>query len=211
MLHLKKCTNGIIPQQFKSMLKDIPEGQKIGISLSGGVDSMITAWILSQICSKNELIAIHINYNNRDTCKEEVKFIRDWCCRIQMNLSVTNIIDLKRIVENNSIKCYFKEELISRNEYETRTKEIRFNAYKSEECIVVLGHNNDDLVENIITNISNNRKHNLMGMSYHSIIDNVTIFRPMIAITKKISTNMQKKLMFNFWTILLQNGAEEDV
>ena len=44
----KICTGGLIPNNFKTVLKNIPRDKRIGISLSGGVDSMISSWILKQ-------------------------------------------------------------------------------------------------------------------------------------------------------------------
>ena len=74
----KICTGGRIANEFKSLIKN-KDSNKIVISLSGGVDSMITSWIMKQICKKTELLCLHINYNNRQTSILEADFVKTWC------------------------------------------------------------------------------------------------------------------------------------
>jgi tRNA(Ile)-lysidine synthase TilS/MesJ len=50
----------------------------------------------------------------------------------------------------------------------------------------MMGHNKDDCMENIFTNISNkNHYDNLKGMEKYSIQDNISFFRPLINKTKE--------------------------
>ena len=76
-----------------------------------------------------------------------------------------------------------------RDVYESYTKKVRFNSYKcagSNNPIVILGHNKDDCLENILTNIAyNNKYENLIGVEYISVIDNITFIRPLIDVYKK--------------------------
>ena len=53
------------------------------VSLSGGVDSMVLAAILSLLFSDQDgvtLLAIHIDYGNRPESSHEAQFLQDWCC-----------------------------------------------------------------------------------------------------------------------------------
>jgi len=144
----------------------------ICVSLSGGVDSMVTIYILKKL--DYNVNAIHINYNNRDYCKQEVDFLDYWCQCIEVPLYVRNITEIQRDKE------------IDRKFYEQITKEIRFNAYKFIDIPIILGHNKDDTLENIITNISNKQNYdNLFGMSTLSIQNDIIIIRPMLNIEKK--------------------------
>ena len=181
---VKKCTGGRIANEFKSLIKN-SHSDKFVISLSGGVDSMITSWIMKQICKKAELLCVHINYNNRETSIVEADFVKTWCNLMDIPYSIVNIYNLKRVKQNGKIVCYENDLEISRNIYEEKTKKIRFDEYTRHKCPVILGHNHDDLLENIITNISNNRTDKLGGMERSSVINGVNIVRPMISITKK--------------------------
>ena len=57
--------------------------------------------------------------------------------------------------------------------------------YKRYSGAVILGHNKDDTIENIFSNIiKKNSYHNLLGMSIHSKEQDVNIFRPLLNIPK---------------------------
>ena len=187
-----RCTGGKIPNEFKSLIK-ISKYDKFVISLSGGVDSMISSWVMKQICKNTEIICLHINYNNRQSSVMEEEFVKEWCKMIDIECSVESIKHLRRENKNGKVICYENEEEICRNMYEEKTKNIRFDAYKKHNCPVILGHNHDDLIENMITNISNNRLDKLGGMDRSAILNGVNIVRPMINITKKEIYDYAKK------------------
>lgn len=159
----------------------------IVISLSGGVDSMVALFIVNNILNINSikknfnLIAIHINYNNRKDSYDELDFVNYYC-----NLLNIKLIH-RTIYEINRNKC-MKNGL--RDLYEDITKKIRLDMYRygflfNNKTYVLLGHNKDDCFENIITNISNNNNYdNLSGMDILSEIDNINYWRPMLDISK---------------------------
>ena len=177
----KICTSGKVPNAFKSFFKDY-KPQKLAISLSGGVDSMVCSWVLAQLLPKCDLHAIHINYGNRDSCNNEVRFVTWWCQKINIRLHVFTM-PLVRV-------DYMKS---NRNHYEKTTQLLRFKAYKDLLCPIVLGHNYDDVVENVITNIASSKnKDNLYGMSTLSVLHDVSICRPMLKVSKKDIINYAK-------------------
>ena len=148
---------------------------KFAVSISGGVDSMLLSYYCSVYAKQNkkELLLIHINYNNRKCCSEEVEFLKDWSHLIGAPLEVKEM----NIVRDRSSKY--------REDYERATKKIRFNFYKSFDCPVLLGHNKDDCYENIFANLSKQiHFENLFGMTPKSIDNDVTIIRPFLTITK---------------------------
>ena len=163
---LYKCFHDIL-SQIKS--------DKIIISLSGGVDSMVCSFILYHYCKHNnkELIAIHIDYGNRDTCKIEVEFVKRWCLLLNIKLYVRHIEYLRRDRSHD------------RDIYEEVTRQIRFQMYKRFNCPVVLGHNRDDCEENIFTNIRKARNLDcLKGMKKIGEESGVTTLRPLLDIPK---------------------------
>lgn len=168
----------------------LPLNQLIIVSLSGGVDSISCLFILSQLTTN--IIAVHINYNNRNETKEEVNFLKSFCCKMKIKLYVRTITEIKRkpCIENDL-----------RDIYESYTRKVRYNSYKKanelennqEKPIVILGHNKDDCFENILTNISYKNKYdNLKGIELITNIDCIQFYRPLINTTKHDIYNYAK-------------------
>lgn len=169
----KICTSGKVPNSFKTVFRNNTPS-KLAISLSGGVDSMVSSWIVRQILKDCELHCIHINYNNRNTCKDEITFLQWWCDKINVKLHLYHMPLVR--------ETYMKS---NRNFYENETRRMRFDAYTELQCPVILGHNFDDIVENVMTNIASNKHSDfLCGMSEISIINGVTLYRPMLNVSK---------------------------
>jgi tRNA(Ile)-lysidine synthetase-like protein len=169
----KKIDKKVDKDKWYHAYSMIPKDTKICISLSGGVDSMVCSYFAKKFGF--DTIAIMINYCNRDTCSKEVEFVTWWCHQLQIPLYVRSITEVKR--ERNG----------DREFYEKITKEIRFAMYKKfPEYNVILGHNKDDTIENIFANITKLRSFdNLLGMKSFSIQEDVSIWRPLLNITKK--------------------------
>jgi tRNA(Ile)-lysidine synthetase-like protein len=176
------CTGGKVPNACKTFFGkcEIP---KLCISLSGGVDSMVVSWTLKQLLKDTELHALHINYNNRETSTNEAEFVRWWCDTIGISMTLVNI-DIKR-------EEYMHHD---RNYYERRTHKIRFDGYAAQNCPVILAHNYDDCIENVITNIASQRSlDNLKGMSMISNVSDVVLYRPLLDVAKKDIINYARR------------------
>ena len=158
------------------------------LSISGGVDSMVLSFVLSKLGI--DFVMLHINYANREeTCENEKKLLSDWANYIGHKLYIRNIYEINRQ------KC-MKYEM--RNLYENYTRNVRYQSYidiyklnewEGYEWSVLMGHNHDDCIENILTNIANKTKYdNLMGMSFESKIifrdQQIKFIRPLITIQK---------------------------
>lgn len=142
----------------------------ICISLSGGVDSMVLLDLLLR--ANKQIIAIHVNYNNRDESKLEEEFLRGYC----------EARDIEFICHSFD----FKRGSINRNIYENLTKKIKFGVYKSilqkyNAENILLAHHKDDIIENIFTNFC--RGDNFLNLSVikeYSTILGVNIYRPLL-------------------------------
>jgi tRNA(Ile)-lysidine synthetase-like protein len=176
----KKETSYDFIFKFKQKLIELPKVPFI-MSISGGVDSMICSYILKIL--NVPFKCVHINYNNRIESEEEEKFVIEWCKILNIDLYI------RKIDEINRPKCmtYNLREL-----YETYTRDIRYNCYlkMGERPYIILGHNQDDCFENILTNISHKTKYeNLNGMDLLSLINHqkrvINIVRPMLDIPKQ--------------------------
>jgi tRNA(Ile)-lysidine synthetase-like protein len=176
-----------LPDYIKNTINDIKQNISVKsgiISLSGGVDSMCLSYILKYLGI--DIIAVHINYNNRVECNYEVEIIKQWCKFLNIKLYVRTITELNRseMMEYNM-----------RDLYETYTHDIRFNTYiNADDDInnnIFVGHNQDDQFENIFTNIiSESHYDNLRGMKFSTEIPfkdkQIQFIRPMLNIPKDI-------------------------
>ena len=155
---------------FKSIQKTMTN--EITISLSGGVDSMVASFVLHHL-PHIKVIAVSVNYNNRPQAKLEMEFVKRWCKLLGIPHYVQDITEIKRDRSDD------------RNLYEKVTKKMRFNIYKRFGNPVVLGHNQDDCVENIFSNIKKCRSYNnLRGMEEFVEDDGCLLVRPMLNISK---------------------------
>lgn len=150
------------------------------ISLSGGVDSMVCSWLLTQRYPTNDIVAVHINYNNRPTSDKEAMLVANWCSLLGIPCYTRRLHEIRR-------KPCMEHGM--RDVYESYTRNVRYQSYKDaggcRENMVVLGHNKDDVLENIFTNIAQKCKFDdLDGMTEFSSQDNVSFWRPLLKVTK---------------------------
>lgn len=158
-------------------------GDVFTVSLSGGVDSMVCSYLLH--CIGQPMQAVHINYNNRAECIYEEELLIKWCKMLGIPLYI------RRLTEINRPKCMTHN---MREVYESYTRDMRFYAYTNT-CVggrayVMLGHNKDDCIENILTNTaSQSHYENLCGMTDYSTQDHygqpITFLRPLLATMKQ--------------------------
>ena len=177
-------------QQMSSFLAKLPDRPIITVSLSGGVDSMVCTYLLKVI--GHPFQAVHINYANRPECPQEVDLLRYWCSILSVPLIVRTIDEINRP------RC-MEPEINLRELYESYTRDIRMLAYinanpaqqaQSNNNYVMLGHNQDDTIENILTNIaSGSHLDNLLGMTPMSsqthFGEEIQFLRPLLNITKQ--------------------------
>lgn len=162
--------------------------KRIGISLSGGVDSNVLMYILKQLTVTKILdivVAIHVDYGNREESTHEANYLIELCKFLQIPIVTRKIEHMKRE--------HMKRESVSldRKFYEEESKNIRFNLYKFAIKTynlqgICLGHHYDDLAENVFMNFMRGRELlKLFTMTPMSELDGVTIMRPMLEHPKK--------------------------
>lgn len=169
--------------QVSKLLSLLKEKHMV-VSLSGGVDSMtllnVCLWMREQK-KLGSVSAVHINYGNKIRSHFEQAFVSQYCKYHQVPLLIREIKEIKRY------EC-------ERSFYETETQKIRYRMYARvlylldlpRSTPILLGHNQDDQLENIFTNIEK-RKHynNLGGMDLISLSNNnLKIVRPLLSFSK---------------------------
>lgn len=179
--------------KIKSKTSVRNENKKYILSISGGVDSMVLAHILFEL--DIDFVLVHINYANRGVvCEKEKQLLSNWANTNQVELYIRDIYEINRP------KCM---EYDMRNLYEDYTRDVRYGTYcdvaklkgwVDDDWRVLLGHNHDDCVENILTNIANKTKYdNLWGMEFETKIkfnsinlnNSIIFIRPLLTISKE--------------------------
>jgi tRNA(Ile)-lysidine synthetase-like protein len=178
-------------QRMQSLVIQHTQYRPFFVSLSCGIDSTLLLFASTGLA--NFRGCVHINYKNRTTSDSEEELCRIMSSKLNMPLFVRQITELKRD----------DKEIDNRAFYERITKKMRFNAYKTAldslggcekgKGIILLGHNSDDVTENIITNIkSSTHFDNLNGMEIESVESqyDVNIVRPFLEVSKKEITRI---------------------
>ncbi len=195
---------GIYPSSSKGKgqkgnLPSSPKKAGIIVSLSGGVDSMVIASVLSHLkssCGYDNLtiLAVHIDYANRPESGAEADYVRRYC----ENLLGGNIeVSCRRIDE-------VTRGITARDDYERIAREIRYTSYREavartkdimglvskeerNQTIVgvMLGHHRGDLRENVLSNAHKGcGPLDLSGMTAVSKNDGIILFRPLLPLEK---------------------------
>jgi len=170
------------------------------VSLSGGVDSMVIAAILSNLSfPQNEsgryynikVIAVHIDYANRPEAHAEANYVHQFCQKYNVIYRCREIAEVTRGVT-------------ARDEYEKISRNVRYDFYKvvmKELCFdwikedhesldyarvpVLLGHHKGDLRENVLSNsMKGCGPLELSGMTEVGKVEGVTIWRPLLILEK---------------------------
>ncbi|MGL5020540.1 MAG: tRNA lysidine(34) synthetase TilS [Mycoplasmatales bacterium] len=148
------------------MTKTFNINKKYLLACSGGVDSCVLFDILIQ---KNcNFIVVHFNHNTRgDDNKLDLGLVKMMC-------------------ENNNIDFLTYEYLHEKGNFQANARKFRINTYKKiikkfNLSGVILAHHGDDQIENILMN---DIKIGKVLMKDISIIDNISIYRPLLGIYK---------------------------
>jgi tRNA(Ile)-lysidine synthetase-like protein len=152
------------------------------VSLSGGVDSMV----LLRLAQKqyDHVVAVHINYDNRQDCQQEAHFVQAWCTKHRVPIYTRTIREIHR---KPCMEQGFRET------YESYTKRVRFGTYRTVwsmlgmegDPVVLLGHNRDDCFENVLSNATFQTKYdNMMGMVPWAQQDGFHMARPLLHVPK---------------------------
>ena len=164
-------------QQIKNNLASskFPKNQKIGLAVSGGVDSMVLLDIFSKINKEYDLklYVMHYNHKWRKTSDADAELVRKYCYR-------------------NKIKFLYKETKGKIVKNEEIAREERYSFFK--DCakkfslkIICTAHHRDDQLETILFRLARGTGPNGLFPIKESreLINGVKIFRPLLNVWKK--------------------------
>ncbi|POM60087.1 TRNA(Ile)-lysidine synthetase, partial [Phytophthora palmivora] len=158
------------------------EHSHLAVSLSGGVDSMVVAYLMHKLREKHggfSIVAVHLDYGNRPESGAECDYVRRWCERFGIIFHVRRIDEVKRATTR-------------RDDYERVSREIRYSTYaevmeKYNIPGMCFGHHRGDVQENVISNMMKGLSLlNLNGMQASSIVNGVRIWRPLLDFDKDV-------------------------
>lgn len=173
------------------------------VSLSGGVDSMVMARVLSDLrdaCwlrsreSKDKeagvrttfgVLCMHMDYGNRRESGFEAEFLSQWCESRRLRFQLVEMPPSLR------------RDTTEREQYEILSREARFAAYRTLQAqhqtggsdalrpAVLLGHHRGDLEENCLSNcLKGYSLLELAGMSAEDELHGTRVARPLLAVDK---------------------------
>ncbi|ETL98840.1 tRNA(Ile)-lysidine synthetase [Phytophthora nicotianae] len=158
------------------------EYSHMAVSLSGGVDSMVVAYLMHKLKEKHggfTIVAVHLDYGNRPESGAECDYVQRWCERFGIVFHVRRIDEVKRATTR-------------RDDYEKISREIRYSTYaevmeKYNIPGMCFGHHRGDVQENVISNMMKGLSLlNLNGMQASSIVNGVRIWRPLLDFDKDV-------------------------
>jgi len=169
--------NHVVKEVMSALVSQRPT--KLIMSISGGSDSMVAFHIIHGLKEAfgYDIDVVMVNYTNRDSAYDEEAFVADWVNSFGYPLHVRRIDEIKR-------KQCADNQL--RTVYEKYTRDVRYATYKTlGPHPVVMGHNKDDCLENILQNIGSCQKYdNLSGMDTLVVQDGIPFFRPLLDVSK---------------------------
>ena len=156
------ATDLFLQRRYQNWTGGVSGRVTLFLSLSGGVDSMVISKILAVLQAKrsrgsepensqrqsksssdvggyeiDEIVALHINYNNRPESSREAAYVKSWC---QGSLEANSNSDCSTNggMRNGGLRITFHERVITeatrgvtdRTDYEKITRQIRYDFYK---------------------------------------------------------------------------------
>lgn len=156
----------------------IPDGEKILVALSGGVDSMSLLYILNSL--GYEVVVAHVNHKKRLDSEMEEEAIINLCKKLNI---ICEVLHLEHLDGNFQSKAHTR-----------RYEFFRQIAKKYNIKYLATAHHADDNIETILLNImSGSNIYGYGGISMKLELDDITIIRPFLCLSKAEIKNYASK------------------
>ena len=151
------------------------DGDRVGVGVSGGTDSMALLSMLAEIAANTNitLLAVHVNHNIRKTARADAKFVKQYCAEHQIDCVCYNV-DVPQYSATNKVS------------YEEAARTLRYQSYeqaiqKYKLTKFAIAHHLDDQAETILMHLF--RGCGLDGASGMAPVRGVYI-RPLLCVHK---------------------------
>lgn len=172
-----KIENNLLEKSLKDFISKNLNYNYI-VSLSGGVDSMVTLFLLSNLINNSNLTTATIDYNQRKESSKETRFITEFCRYHNIDNHYIVVSGVKR---KNGTKRKVFEETSQKIRYDLYKDIIQKKKWNYDNTIILLGHHKDDLRENIINNFMLGRSlYDLEVMKEKVIKNDLILGRPFL-------------------------------
>lgn len=163
----------------------IEKGDRIVLGVSGGADSVCLLYMLSEICSEEQipLVVVHINHGIRgEEAKQDQRFVAELCKELK----------LEYYVFTANVPQIAKTENLSEEEAGRKVRyEAFFQVCKDKKCNkIAIAHNKNDVAETVLFHLFRGTGiRGLSGIQPTSMrrleSGQVTIIRPLLCLERK--------------------------
>ena len=174
---------------YKKFEKNLYLNEDFIVAVSGGPDSLALSYLskIYSIQKKLKVKYIHVNHKLRSNSTKEARFVKSLLKKISSNLEILNWIGKK---PKNNIQAIARDK-----RYElliNKAKKLKVNN-------ILLGHHNDDLLENFFIRILRGSGLNgLISLSENTNRKNINLIRPLLQISKADLEYVSKKVFNNY-------------
>ncbi len=149
------------------------QNNKIIISVSGGVDSLVLFYLMHEL--KFDLVLVHFNHQQREASNDEALYLKDLTSKLNIPFEYF-VLDIKNDFHNQA--------------HHLRKKHLKEVANKYHTNIIVTAHHANDLLESILIKVA--RGSNLLGYagmteSYYK--DGFYFYKPLLSFSKETIIN----------------------
>ena len=176
-------------QIYKKFEKDLKLNEDFMVAVSGGPDSLALCF-LSKIYSikKNLKVKyIHVDHKLRNNSTKEAKFVKLLLKKLPTNLEILTWIGKKPKSNIQSFARDKRYELLFK-----KAKKLKINN-------ILLGHHNDDLIENFFIRILRGSGLNgMVSLDKKTNQKNINLIRPLLKFIKKDLEYISRKVFKNY-------------
>ncbi len=176
-------------QIYKKFEKDLKLNENFIVAVSGGPDSLALCFLTKIYSIKKQLkvIYFHIDHKLRTNSTKEAKFVKLLLKKLPANLKILTWLGKKPKSNIQSVARDKRYELLIKN-----AKKLKINN-------ILLGHHNEDLIENFFIRILRGSGLNgLVSLDQKTNQKNINLIRPLLKFSKINLEHITKKVFKNY-------------
>lgn len=122
-------------------------GDRVGVGVSGGVDSMALLHFLAEIAAKTEIqiVAVHVNHGIRKNARSDAKFVKTYCAEHQIDYVCYNV-DVPEYSTTNKVSYEEAARILRYQSYENAIAKYKLTKF-------AIAHHLDDQAETILMHL----------------------------------------------------------